>query len=202
MHILSIMENLKIQYNVIVYIIHLLLTYKYIILIPLSIIEGPIVTVICGFLVTLKFFNPLLVYVIMVAGDIVGDGLIYYIGYSGKKFLKYFRVTEERLEAAKKYFAENHKKAIAMSKLVHGIGFTGLVAAGASHVPYKRYFLTCAIISIIQSFVMLMLGIFFGHAYTQIGKYLNYYAAGASVLALIILLIIFLRKYKIGAKTI
>lgn len=66
--------------------IQLLLTYKYIILIPLSIIEGPIVTVICGFLVTLKFFNPFLVYVVMVLGDIVGDGLIYYMGYSGKDF--------------------------------------------------------------------------------------------------------------------
>jgi membrane protein DedA with SNARE-associated domain len=181
--------------------IHLLLTYKYIILIPLAIIEGPIVTVICGFLVTLGFFNPLLVYVVMVMGDIVGDGSIYYIGYSGKRFLKYFRVTEEKLEKAKTFFHENHKKAIMMSKLVHGIGFTGLVAAGASHVPYKRYFKTCALISIVQSFVMLIIGILFGHAYAQIGKYLNYYAAVVSVIVLVILLFIFIRKYKIGTKT-
>jgi membrane protein DedA with SNARE-associated domain len=182
--------------------IQLLLTYKYIILIPLAIIEGPIVTVLCGFLVTLKVFNPLLVYVIMVLGDIVGDGGIYYLGYSGKRFLKYFHVTEEKLEKAKTYFHENHKKAIAMSKLVHGIGFTGLVAAGASHVPYKRYFKTCALISIIQSFVMLLLGIFFGHAYVVIGKYLNYYAAFVSVLALIVLVIVFLRKYKFNIRTV
>jgi membrane protein DedA with SNARE-associated domain len=181
--------------------IQLLLTYKYIILIPLAIIEGPIVTVICGFLVTLKVFNPLLVYVVMVLGDIVGDGIIYYIGYSGKRFLKYFRVTDEKLERAKQYFKDNHKKAIAMSKLVHGIGFTGLIAAGASHVPYQRYFRTCALISAIQSLVMLLIGILFGHAYTQIGKYLNYYAAGVSVIVLTILLFIFIRKYKVGTKT-
>ena len=182
--------------------IQLLLTYRYIILIPLAIIEGPIVTVICGFLVTLKVFNPLAVYVVMVLGDIVGDGGIYYIGYSGKRFLKYFRVTEEKLEKAKTYFRENHKKAIAMSKLIHGIGFTGLVAAGAIHVPYKKYFKTCATISIIQSFVMLILGILFGHAYVVIGKYLNYYAAFVSVLALIVLVIIFLRKYKFNVRTV
>lgn len=182
--------------------IQLLLTYRYIILIPLAIIEGPIVTVVCGFLVTMKVFNPLLVYVVMVLGDIVGDGGIYYIGYSGKRFLKYFRITEERLEKAKTYFRDNHKKAIAMSKLIHGIGFTGLVAAGASHVPYKRYFITCATISIIQSFVMLMLGILFGHAYVQIGKYLNFYAAGVSVLALIVLLAVFLRKYKFNTRVV
>src|ERR1035437_1989467 len=181
--------------------ISLLLTYKYIILIPLAIIEGPIVSVIAGFLVTLGVFNPLLVYVVMVLGDIIGDGIIYYMGYSGKRFLKYFRVTEEKLEKAKQYFHENHKKPIFMSKLVHGIGFTGLIAAGASHVPYKRYFLTCTFISVVQSAVMLTVGILFGHAYVQIGKYLDYYAAGVSVIVLIVLLIIFIRKYHIGTKT-
>jgi membrane protein DedA with SNARE-associated domain len=139
--------------------------------------------------------------VILVIGDIVGDGIVYYIGYSGKRFLKYFKITEEKLETAKTFFHENHKKAIIMSKLVHGIGFTGLIAAGASHVPYKRYFKTCALISAVQSFVMIIIGVLFGHAYVQIGKYLNYYAAVISVLVLIILLFIFIRKYKFGTKT-
>jgi len=180
--------------------IQLLLTYKYLILIPLSIIEGPIVTVVCGFLVTLKLFNPFVVYVVMVLGDIIGDAGIYYIGYSGKRFLKYFRVTEEKLEKAKIFFHENHKKAIFISKLAHGVGFTGLIAAGASNVPYKRYFKTCALISIVQSLVMLIIGIFFGHAYVLIKKYLDYYAAGVSVLVLFVLLFIVIRKYKINIR--
>lgn len=177
------------------------MTYRYIILVPLSIIEGPIVTVACGFLVTLKVFNPILVYIIMILGDIVGDGLIYYIGYSGKRFLKYFKVTETKLEKAKTYFNENHHKAIMMSKLIHGIGFTGLVAAGAIHVPYKKYFKTCAIISAIQSLAMLLIGIFFGHTYTLIGKYLNYYAAIVSVAFMIFLVIMFMKKYKFNIRT-
>jgi len=180
--------------------IQLLLTYKYLILIPLAIIEGPIITVVCGFLVTMQVFNPFLVYIIMVLGDIVGDGLIYYLGYHGKKLLKYFKVDENKLEKAKTYFHENHKKAIIMSKLIHGIGFTGLVAAGASHVPYKRYFKTCAIISSIQSLVMLLLGIFFGNAYTVIGKYLNYYAAAVSVVALGVVLFVVIKKYKVNVR--
>lgn len=168
---------------------------------PLAIIEGPIVAIICGFLVTMGVLNPLLVYVILVIGDIVGDGIIYYIGYSGKRFLKYFRVTEEKLEKAKTFFHENHKKAIVMSKLFHGIGFTGLVAAGASHVPYKRYFKTCTLISMIQSVIMIIIGILFGHAYVQIGKYLDYYAAGVSVIVLVIILFIIFKKYKINTRT-
>lgn len=185
----------------ITYMLELLITYKYLILMPLAIIEGPIIAVVCGFLVTLNVMNPLLVYVILVAGDIIGDGFIYYIGYSGKRFLKYFKITEEKLEKAKTYFHENHKKAIIMSKLVHGIGFTGLVAAGASHVPYKRYFKTCTLISLIQSAIMITVGILFGHAYVQIGKYLDYYAAGVSIIVLVIILFIVIKKYKINTRT-
>jgi len=168
---------------------------------PLAIIEGPIIAIVCGFLITLGIFNPLLTYVILVIGDIVGDGVIYYIGHSGKRFLKYFKITDEKLEKAKTYFHENHKKAIVMSKLAHGIGFTGLIAAGASHVPYKRYFKTCTIISVVQSAIMLVVGVLFGHAYVQIEKYLNYYAAIVTVVVLVVIFFIIIRKYKLGTKT-
>lgn len=180
--------------------IELLLTYKYIILIPLAIIEGPIITVVAGFLVTLKVFNPFAVYIVMVIGDVVGDGIVYYIGHSGKRFLYYFKITDKKLEKVKQYFKDNHIKTIILSKLIHGVGFTGLIVAGASHVPYKRYFKTCIIISSIQSLVMLTIGILFGHTYVVIEKYLNYYAALVSVALLIIILLVIIRKYRINIK--
>lgn len=180
--------------------IALLLTYKYIILVPLAIVEGPIITVVCGFLVTLGVFNPILVYVVMVLGDIVGDGIIYYVGYSGKRFLKFFKITDEKLEKAKIYFRDNHHKAIMMSKFIHGLGIVGLIAAGASHVPYKKYFKTCGLISVIQSLFFMIMGVLFGHAYVVIGKYLNYYAALVSVVVLVILLFIVIKKYRINTR--
>lgn len=177
--------------------IELLLTYKYLILIPLAIIEGPIISVICGFLVTLGFFNPLLVYIVMVLGDIIGDGIFYYIGYKGKKLFHYFNVNEEKIEKAKIYFQENHNKAIAGSKIIWGIGTAGLIAAGALHVSYKRYFKTCALYSLAQSLIMMLLGVFFGQAYVLIGKYFNYYASGISVIGLVLIFFfIFIKKYK------
>src|SRR3989338_2501091 len=176
--------------------IELLLTYKYLIIVPLAIIEGPIVSVLCGFLVTLGVFNIFVVFAIMVLGDIIGDGIYYYIGYSGKRFLPYFKISDEKLEKAETYFRENHKKGIFASKIVYGLGTAGLVAAGVLHVPYKKYFKTCALFSLAQSAIMLTIGIFFGSAYVVIEKYLNYYAAIASVVALIVILFMIIRKYK------
>jgi membrane protein DedA with SNARE-associated domain len=176
-------------------IIQYILLYKYFIIIPFAIIEGPFLTVICGFLVAGRLLNPWITFPILVAGDIIGDGTIYWIGRTGRGAVKFFRVKEESLEDAKKYFRENHKKALITSKLVHGLGFTGLLAAGAVRVPYRRYFLTCATITVIQSSILLALGIVFASAYMQIGKYLNDYAAIVSALAVIIIGWLIFRHY-------
>ncbi|MFA6300804.1 MAG: VTT domain-containing protein [Candidatus Paceibacterota bacterium] len=178
-------------------IVQLLLTYKYLILIPLAIAEGPIVSVIAGFLATLGVFNIFVVYLIMVSGDIIGDAIFYYIGYSGKNLFRYFKINEEKIEKTKLYFEKNHNKAIAGSKILWGVGTAGLIAAGALHVPYKRYFKTCALYSLAQSFIMILLGIFFGQAYITIGKYFNYYASTVSIFAVaIIVYLIFIKIYK------
>lgn len=179
----------------------LLLTYKYLILVPLAIIEGPIVSVAAGFLSTLGVFNIVLVFTVMVLGDIIGDGIYYYIGYSGKNLFRFFKVDEEKIEKAKVYFENNHKKAIAGSKIIWGLGTAGLITAGALHIPYFRYFKTCALYSLAQSFIMILLGVFFGQAYEIIGKYFDYYAAIVSTLALVLLVFfVFMRKYKQNKK--
>ena len=86
-------------------IIQYILAYKYLILLPFSIIEGPFLAVICGFLVTTKILNPWIVLPIVIVGDIIGDSILYFVGRTGKKALRFFRVKEESLEEAKKYFA-------------------------------------------------------------------------------------------------
>lgn len=176
--------------------LELLLTYKYLVIIPLAIFEGPITMIVCGLLVTLGILNPLFVYLIMVLGDVIGDAVQYYIGYYGKGLLPYFKVTEEKLEKVKIYLQQNHNKAIVMSKIVYGIGFTGLIALGTLRVPYKRYFKVCVLVSAIQYAAFLVIGLIFGHAYVAIEQYLNYYAAIVSVVALVVLLMVIVRKYK------
>jgi membrane protein DedA with SNARE-associated domain len=180
--------------------VQLLINYKYILLFPLSIIEGPIITVIAGFVSSLGLMNWLLIYIIVIAGDIVGDTIMYAFGRYGGGFLKKhgFRVgaTPERLEAAKEYFANHHHKAIITSKIFHGVGVSGLIAAGALKISYARFIKTCGAISLVQSAILLILGIFFGHAYQQIGQYFDTYAAVISVTVLIIIAGFIFFKFK------
>ncbi|MEK7117118.1 MAG: VTT domain-containing protein [Patescibacteria group bacterium] len=176
-------------------IIQYILAYKYLIILPFSVIEGPFLAVICGFLVTIKILNPWIVLPILIAGDIIGDTLLYFAGRMGKRVLRFFMVKEENLEEAKKYFADNHKKALIMSKLIHGLGFTGLLAAGAVHVPYKKYFIVCATVTVVQSVILLILGILFAGAYIQIAKYLDYYTATVSAIFAVLTIWWLIKRY-------
>ncbi|MFA6273423.1 MAG: VTT domain-containing protein [Candidatus Paceibacterota bacterium] len=179
--------------------IALILQYKYAILFPLSIIEGPILAVLGGFLVSIGILDFVIVYLIIIAGDIIGDSIAYTVGRFGsehflKRFGKLFRITEERLLKAKEFFNLHRKKSLVMSKLVHGIGVSGLITAGSLKIPYQKFFSVCLLTSIVQSLVLTLVGLFFGHAYVQIGKYFDYFAATTIIVGIIVVIIILLRK--------
>jgi membrane-associated protein len=170
------------------YLAHLVSVYGYIAIFPLATIEGPILTVIGGFLVSLGLLNPFLIYIVVLAGDVVGDSACYALGRWGRPLTQryggYIGLTKERLANAQTFFHENHQKAVIASKLIHGIGWTGLIAAGSLHVPYWRFARTCFFISAVQSVALLIIGVLFGHAYLLIEQYLSYFAAVVSVAAL------------------
>lgn len=182
-----------------------LMEYRYLILFPISVIEGPIVTIIAGFFVSLKIFNVFAVYIIVAAGDALGDSIIYAIGRSGgEKFLRrfglHFGLTEKKIQDVKAYFDLHKHKAIALSKLIHGLGMAGLFAAGSLKIPYPRYIGICFLVTIVQSSVYMTIGIFFGQAYIKLSQYLDYFSAATIIIGLALLLIFVLRKFKILSK--
>ncbi len=180
-------------------VILLLTKYGYLLLFPIAVVEGPIVTVIAGFLSTLGIFNIFIAFIVVVAGDVAGDSGFYWIGRSsgGGIFSRYFKKHKEKINRVKDYFRLHRNKAIAVSKLFHGIGITGLLAAGNLRVPYKRYITICFLTTAVQSIVLITVGALFGRAYHQINRYLNYYAAMAIIIGLAGIFFITVRKLKL-----
>src|ERR1700693_5824376 len=94
------------------HILHLLAHYKYFILFPLAIVEGPILAVIAGFLCIRGFLNPFIVFPVIVIGDIMGDTLCYSLGRWGvpgfiKKIGYWFGVNPKTIHRARIYFDSN-----------------------------------------------------------------------------------------------
>ena len=160
-------------------IIALLTQYQYLLLFPLAIVEGPIVTVIAGFLAKGGIMNPLIAFPVIVIGDMVSDTFWYILGRfgTGWSFTRSLEqkagATKENLAIAKRGFEEHRYKTTLASKLIWGLGTAGLFAAGMSRVPYLIFMTTCAIISMAQVIFFLGVGFFFGGAYEQIAAYLD-----------------------------
>jgi len=181
------------------HIITLLTHYKYLILFPLAIVEGPIIAIIAGFLCTNGFMNPLLVFPIIVLGDMIGDSLLYSLGRWGmptffRKIGHRLGLTPERVDRARVYFDANPEKTISLSKITLGIGVAGIYIAGNAKIPYPKFIRICGVTSMIQYFVYLGIGLTFGHAYLLINHYLNYIASFFIVTALVILLFFYLKS--------
>lgn len=171
----------------------LLIKFKYLILFPAIVVEGPFATIVAGFLVSLGIFNIFITYPIIILGDLVSDTIFYLIGrFSSNtvhKSIKYLGVTEEKLENAKTYFIKNSNKAIIASKFIHGVGVSGLLAAGILKIKYWKYTKICLLTDMLQFGALLAIGYFFGHAYTRVAVYLNEYAKITSIIAIAIILL-------------
>ncbi len=148
----------------------LLLNYTYWILLPLAIIEGPVVTLVAGFLASLGFLNVYLVYPIVLIGDIIGDTLFYFFGKHGTfgmvhKYGRWFGLTESRLVSVQqKYFTDHSSlwKIITLSKITQAPSAVVLFLCGMMHVDFKKYAVITVINNIFKTLTLLLLGYFFG----------------------------------------
>lgn len=159
-------------------IVSLLLVWRYAIYFPLMVIEGPIVTIIAGFLTSLGYFSFALVYLVSVAGDLGGDILYYLIGrIGGGKILtreKFLGIKKEQWQGLENHFNRHSGKTLLFGKLTHSIGAPILVAAGLAKVPFRKFIWYNFIGTLPKSLAFLLIGFYFGQAYQQIDKYLGY----------------------------
>lgn len=182
-------------------IIDLLYRYKYVLLFPLAIIEGPVLAVIAGFLCANKFLNLFIAYPVIVAGDIIGDSLCYMLGRFGapeflKKVIKQFGFKPEKIDAVRSYFNNNSIKSVSLSKITLGIGFAGIYLAGNAKVPYRKFILICLVTSALQYVVYLGIGYLLGSAYEKIAHYIDFLSALIIVTVVTILIFIFLKSFR------
>ena len=182
------------------HLIALLTEYKYFILFPLAIVEGPILAVIAGFLCTMGLLNPLIVFPVIVLGDVIGDSCCYILGrFAGFSWFKKLDklVTPDILEKTERFrvfFLDHPVRSISLSKITLGIGVAGIFVAGRLKIPYRRFIAICLLASSVQYIVYLSVGFLFGNAYLQINHYLNYLASILILAAIAVLLFISVKK--------
>lgn len=180
-----------------------LLNYRYLILFPLTIIEGPIVTVTAGVLSSLGLFNFFVVYVVAVIGDLTGDALYYSIGRFGRKPLErwghFVGFSKERLEKMENHFADHGGKTLMAAKLSHGIGGIVLITAGVAKISFRKFLVFNFWATLPKTLILLLIGFYFGNTIVGLRRYFDFAWLGTLAIT-IVLFIIYMLLRKTGKK--
>lgn len=182
-------------------VLDFLVLYRYAIIFPLAIAEGPLTTVLGGVLVSLGCLDFAPVLAIVIAGDIIADIVYYFLGRSGRDIIhkiKFIKIPEERIKHLEDHYINHPWKTMIVGKLSYGLGAIFLVASGAARMPFRKFMELIASLTIIKSSLLLLAGYYFGKASIYLTGYLRYYSL-AIVSVLIIGYIVF-KKMKAWKK--
>ncbi len=163
------------------------------------IVEGPIITVIAGFLSSLGYLNLFMAYAVVVIGDLIGDSIYYSVGRWGRNFIlrrwgRYVGITMKRIMRLQEYFAKHKGKTLVVGKISHAFGAPILVAAGVANVPYWEFAGINCLATLPKSLALLLIGFYFGKAYAKINAYFDYAEIGLVALAALLFILYFITK--------
>jgi len=177
-------------------ILSLVLTYRYVILVPIAFIAGFPTGMAVGVAIRLGYLALIPSYACIMLGELIGDVLWYWIGYRwgesfSKRFGKYVGLTPEHIDEAKRLFIHYDQRILFSSKLTTGFGFAIpiLFTAGMSRMSFWRYARANLSGQFFWSGGLILIGYFFSDTYLNVsgveGK------VSTVGIALLVLLLIF-----------
>lgn len=150
------------------FLTELILQYRYWILVPLLLIEGPVVALVAGILASLGYFNLYVLAALFFVCDLIRDGVYYAIGHFGggtnfaKKILNKMRITAEHLERMRLLLERRPGMTMFIGKLAYGIAPALIVIAGMIKMRLSTFFIYGSLMAVLQYGALLLAGYFFG----------------------------------------
>lgn len=165
-------------------------------LIPVSVIEGPIVTVIASYLASMGVLNIWAVTLVVILGDLAGDLIFYGAGRwgAGARWTRRLGLTEARLSEVTGHFDEQGPRTLFIGKWTHSVGAAVLFAAGVARMPFGRFMFWNTLAAVPKCLVFVAVGWFFGHLYARIDHWLGRISLVMLVLAALAALIWWWRR--------
>ncbi len=138
-------------------------------ILPLAVFEGPIVTIVTGFLAAQGFFPVALALFLLLGGDLIGDALYYYAGRGGAGPLALLARraglrggVPERVRTG---LVNNATRMLLIGKWTHSVGFIVLIGSGMVRVPIGQFLLVNLLAATPKIALLFALGYFAGDHY-------------------------------------
>lgn len=180
--------------------------YKYAIIFPISVFEGPVIGVVSGALASSGILNPFAVFVLLLAGDTVGDLFYYALGRFGGNAVvtnwgHRLRLTPTYVVRFERQFRMHDWKMLLISKIdLTGLptGVAILFSAGIARVPVASFLWYTVIPGIPRILFLEGIGLYIGQGFVlgsaEILKRLG--IASGVLLVILVGTFILLHKYR------
>ncbi|WP_111893799.1 DedA family protein [Acinetobacter sp. MB5] len=160
---------------------------------PLAVIEGPIVTVIAAYLARLNYFSLLAVIGVVITADLIGD-ICFYLAGRGMvkkggvppKWMQRLGLSPARLDGLIRKFDVEGGKLIVIGKLTHSAGMAVLLGAGIARMRFIPFIFYSTISTIPKSLLFVAIGYGFGNFVSQVD---HWFAVVSLILLVIIVLV-------------
>lgn len=149
-------------------ITHLILQYRYWILIPLSFLEGPVVAFVGGTLAAVGIFDMYFLAALFFVRDVGLDGAYYAMGYFGgrstfaERMLAKLNITDDHLQQVRVLWERRPFMTMLIGKLSYGIATAFIVVAGMVKMPLRIFFKYGILVAILEYGTLLLAGYFLG----------------------------------------
>ena len=153
------------------FLTQIILEYRYWILIPLSLIEGPVVAFIAGTLAAAGYFNMYFLATLFFVRDVGLDGIYYAIGHFGAKtafvrrMLVKVGITADHLEQVRILWERRPGWTMFIGKLSYGIASAFIVVAGTVKMTLLTFFKYGSIVAVLQYGTLLFAGYYLGASF-------------------------------------
>jgi membrane protein DedA with SNARE-associated domain len=168
-------------------------------MLPLMIVEGPVITIIASMLARLGAFNIFIVFLFSVLGDMIGDVILYWLGYRfGMSFVKrigkYMGITESLVLKMENYFKRHGGKTIFTVKSTTGLCWATFTAAGIVKMDFRKFVKYSLLGGLVWSGFLVALGYFYGYMWATLKHYISW--SGWIIFSLAIISVIIVQFYK------
>lgn len=176
--------------------------YRYAALFPLSALEGPIISLLVGFLVHLGYLSFLPAYAILILGDVIPDSVYYYIGRLGdhkkitEKYGPKLKGVAASFEIIERLWRDHPRKTMFFSKLAYGLSIPFLLSAGLVKMTFAKFLEYTIPATLFQYGLLMVVGYYLGKSFEAAIKYIKYGGILIALLVVVFIVVyIFMLKY-------
>jgi membrane protein DedA with SNARE-associated domain len=149
-----------------------LMAYGSILILPLAVVEGPLVSIAAGLLSAQGFLDWPWALAMLVLGDVLGDLLYYWVGRTGKpgltRLLGRLGMRSTVSPDLQRHLTDHAAKMLCIGKWTQSLGVVVLVGSGMLRVPLAKFVLVNLMATLPKSGVLFGIGWFAGNHLGQL----------------------------------